>query len=272
MINNNISRPIDNKINKIINLGLLSFYIFIRLIVVNILRIFGTDTYLSAEIIDILIFLIIMVLLLINFHDLENYNIDLLTLLIVFAFIFLYCVLLNKSPLTWLYILLWIMISATTIAILAIKKTKLRKPDNISILWFGGSIILGVVIGLFFSLLIINGTQSTSAPTTTLSARMVVFFFTWSMAAASIPEELFFRGFLWGFLKKSGFKENKIILIQAALFWIGHLYYYNIKITFWIIIPTSGLLLGWLTYKSKSIFPSLIVHAIYNTLNYILLI
>jgi membrane protease YdiL (CAAX protease family) len=62
-------------------------------------------------------------------------------------------------------------------------------------------------------------------------------------------------------------KECWIWLFQAALFMLGHIYYlgtYNYS--FWIIAPLSGLILGLLAWRTRSIGTSMIAHGIVNAL------
>jgi hypothetical protein len=80
-------------------------------------------------------------------------------------------------------------------------------------------------------------------------------------------EEVIFRGLLWMFLVKEGFKEYQIILIQGILFWFSHLYYFKSDpITFWFWLPLISIMLGIIVRRSKTISPSTIGHYSYNLL------
>ncbi len=83
------------------------------------------------------------------------------------------------------------------------------------------------------------------------------------MGATVIIEEAVFRGFLWGTLKNYKWQENKILFFQAFMFWSSHLDYWN-SLNMLVLLPIMSLLLGFLAKKSKSILPSIIVHAMYN--------
>jgi membrane protease YdiL (CAAX protease family) len=87
----------------------------------------------------------------------------------------------------------------------------------------------------------------------------------YQLSSAAISEEPLFRGFLWGFLKDKGVKSLWICLIQAGLFWVGHIYYIGTGINFWVVQPLGALLLGLIVWKSKSITHSMIVHSSINT-------
>jgi len=84
---------------------------------------------------------------------------------------------------------------------------------------------------------------------------------------AAVSEEPVFRGFLWGTLRKSGWRDGWIWLFQAGLFLLAHLYYINtMPISFWIIVPVGGLVLGWLAWRSRSIATSMAAHGVMNGL------
>ncbi|MDF2884076.1 MAG: Abortive infection protein [Clostridiaceae bacterium] len=88
---------------------------------------------------------------------------------------------------------------------------------------------------------------------------------------AAIFEEPFFRGVLWGVLKKLRWKEGWIYLTQAALFWIGHIYYVGTyPYSFWIVVPLAALVLGILAWRSRSIATSMFAHGMINGLGQIL--
>lgn len=82
----------------------------------------------------------------------------------------------------------------------------------------------------------------------------------------ALGEEIFFRGFLGGWLiRRFGFFIGN--LLQAVVFLLPHLFLLTVSITLWpILIPQfiAGWLYGWLLYKSGSILPSWIAHSISN--------
>jgi membrane protease YdiL (CAAX protease family) len=103
----------------------------------------------------------------------------------------------------------------------------------------------------------------TTRPLTAVGLAVVFLAF---LADSAIQEEAVFRGFLWGYLETLGLKQPMIWLLQAGLFWIAHLRYLDRPFTFWLALPASGLLLGWLSWKSKSISASVLAHAAYNSM------
>jgi membrane protease YdiL (CAAX protease family) len=85
------------------------------------------------------------------------------------------------------------------------------------------------------------------------------------MFTAALVEEIFFRGFLWGSLRKAGIKDVWCWLIQAGLFWLGHAYaLLYAPFSFWMLVPVGGLVLGWLAWRSRSIGPGILAHGLAN--------
>lgn len=83
----------------------------------------------------------------------------------------------------------------------------------------------------------------------------------------TLTEELIFRGFLWMYLKNLNFHETVIIIFQAILFWLFHIYVLpSSPLSFWIYIPIMSLILGIITSYSKSLSPSTLAHFLYNSL------
>ncbi len=87
------------------------------------------------------------------------------------------------------------------------------------------------------------------------------------LANAAVSEEPLFRGFLWGYLENKGWKQYRILLFQAGLFGLGHIYYLPenpIYFLWTILIP---IILGFLVMKSKSVGSSMIAHGMVNSLS-----
>lgn len=75
---------------------------------------------------------------------------------------------------------------------------------------------------------------------------------------APFLEEMLFRGILLrGFL--AYYSADVSIILSALIFGLVHLNIYQIPGAF-----IMGLFLGWLFYKSKSLWPSIFTHAFYN--------
>ena|SRR6266498_703786 len=97
--------------------------------------------------------------------------------------------------------------------------------------------------------------------------------FLYQLGFASVSEEPLFRGFLWGYLRRSGWKEGWIWLAQAAVFMSAHLYFRDaLPFEFWVVVPLAGLILGFLAWRSRSIAPGMMAHAAYNAGAYLILL
>ena len=82
---------------------------------------------------------------------------------------------------------------------------------------------------------------------------------------AAAAEEPLFRGFLWGRLRQRGWKEHWILLFQALLFAVGHVYYVgNRNVSAFLVVPLGALALGLVAWKTRSIGASMITHGIVN--------
>jgi membrane protease YdiL (CAAX protease family) len=90
------------------------------------------------------------------------------------------------------------------------------------------------------------------------------------MMNAAVMEEPLFRGFLWGYLRRWNLSNPIIWLIQGSLFWLAHIYYLGqVPFSFWLLVPSAGLIFGWLAWRSHSIAPGLLTHTLVNGLTMI---
>ena len=88
----------------------------------------------------------------------------------------------------------------------------------------------------------------------------------------ALGEEVFFRGLLGGWLmRRFGFLVGNAL--QTLIFLLPHLLILFASVHLWplLIFPVVlGWLNGWLRYKSDSILPGMIVHALGNTVSDVL--
>ena len=92
-----------------------------------------------------------------------------------------------------------------------------------------------------------------------------VFLFLAVVIVAPIGEEVVFRGFLQKFLEEHWKDITRAVLVTSLFFAMIH---FN---PFWTIqIYILGVLLGFLSWKTKSVIPSIMLHSINNGLAYIL--
>lgn len=82
----------------------------------------------------------------------------------------------------------------------------------------------------------------------------------------ALGEEIFFRGLLGGWLvRRWGFAVGNFV--QAVIFLVPHLVLFMISLMLWPIVLVqfiAGWMLGWLRYRSDSIFPGWLAHSLTN--------
>ena len=92
-----------------------------------------------------------------------------------------------------------------------------------------------------------------------------IFLFLSVVIVAPIGEEIVFRGFLQKFLEDYWKDITRAVLVTSLFFAMIH---FN---PFWTIqIYLLGVVLGFLAWKTKSVFPSIMLHSINNGTAYIL--
>jgi membrane protease YdiL (CAAX protease family) len=79
-------------------------------------------------------------------------------------------------------------------------------------------------------------------------------------------EEVIFRGALWAYVRSLGLGEQAAFYTQAILFWISHHGFVLLPnpYLFWVSVPILAILLGLMTWRSKSLTPSTISHFLFN--------
>lgn len=133
--------------------------------------------------------------------------------------------------------------------------------------WLVMGAFSGLVLVPVFAILgpLFSGESIRLRPAWPITTGALFLTFIYQMGHTAILEEPVFRGFLWGYLEQRRWHPAYIWQLQAALFWIAHLRYYERPFTLWVALPVGGLLFGWLSWKSRSISASLLAHAVYNT-------
>ncbi len=220
--------------------------------------------------------LLIALMILIKRKELENYNIDLLSILIILVAVVIFpfsnamALIPPTHPIKFLPIIfsiLWLGMAMTLIILLIKNKIRLIKPDRMSFLWVVGAILIGVFF-FIFTLMFDPAEEQTLPAGYITNISTFSSYFLYFLVTGGILEETFFRGFLWGRLRKKKIPDKYILIIQAVLFWIVHIDYYSRPFAFWVALPLFSLITGLLAWKSRSVIAPIIVHAIYNTLQY----
>jgi membrane protease YdiL (CAAX protease family) len=245
-------------------------YLFVRVIIITWLqRIFkGTMNDWMILFIEFIMYLITVMLFIFGRRNLSHFNIDKLS----FVLFILFGTLLRTSStgnFSIIEIFFYFMFFSVTIYLIVkvrLSGSELKRWEIKDLKW----ILIGIAVGIGFSLLIATPRYITSQFTPDFisiepqNVGQFIMAFVHSFGHSSIMEEPVFRGFLWGYLRNRGWNSKWIWLTQAGLFWLAHLRYIDRTYTFWFTVPVSGLLLGWLAWKSRSITPSMITHTLYN--------
>ena len=139
---------------------------------------------------------------------------------------------------------------------------RLKKIDGQNWLWLLAGIAAGIVSGILVGYLL---RYQFPGGTGRLTPSLMFFLPAQQLAYAGVVEEPFFRGFLWGGLRRAGWKNLWILIFQTILFMIGHIYYFgSFPISFWIVVPFGGLVFGVLAWRSHSIATSIAGHGFFN--------
>jgi membrane protease YdiL (CAAX protease family) len=143
------------------------------------------------------------------------------------------------------------------------------QPANQPIGWFAISAIAGILVHsviYVITALFMPSSFSNSIPWPGLIPIVAVLIS--QIASVVVFEEVIFRGLLWGYLESKAWDTVVILFFQAVLFWVPHVIYYSsFPITFWVVAPIMGLLLGVIAWRSHSVTACIIMHAIYNTIS-----
>lgn len=208
--------------------------------------------------------------------DLAEYHIDPLALMIIILFKPIQTLILKywgieEDPLTFPNIpslIIWVIAIVFTIGVW-LKRSKLPSIKPVSIGW----LIVGIPVGLAISIVLSFPESFQMSLVDGLSVKEILgqipLLFFQQTGYAAVLEEPLFRGFLWGYLHKLKWHEVWIWLFQAGLFSFSHIYYLNrYPISFWIGMPVSALVLGWLVWRSRTIASSMMAHGMMNATGY----
>ncbi|MBN1873112.1 MAG: CPBP family intramembrane metalloprotease [Anaerolineae bacterium] len=171
-------------------------------------------------------------------------------------------------------ILAEILLSLIAIAFAAMEKLPLRKtlrlqrtgwrPIALSVVLGVGFWIAGVIINAFTALIFGYVTPVTPDifPTNALEA---ILFFIMTVIVAPICEEIMFRGYVQRAYERRGAWLG--ILITGIIFATYHLRFQGV----FALLPVA-MALGFVAWRSESLLPTMVMHAVYNALATLLLI
>ena len=206
--------------------------------------------------------LAIATLLVLERDRLEEFNIDRFTL---YIFIFGSFLRIRSDVFDETISLILIALSGGVLIVLLFLRKLKTSEASIQLACIGISIgLLLSIITIFVEILVLRKPPeilliNNSFTITAIKTMLYVFP---SVAA----EEILFRGFIWGYLKKLDWKENKIAWFQGALFWMAHFSRIFTPYSFFITLPLLTITSTKLAMKSKQTYPSILSHAVLNIL------
>lgn len=168
--------------------------------------------------------------------------------------------------------LIWLIASGLAIALWPGRKSLPRFKWK-SLGWFGIGTLVGIGTAILLavptSFQVVKGLSISTIWSTEKGVLLPNFIEV--IGYAGVAEEPLFRGFLWGMLRKAGWKELWIWVFQAALFVLGHIYYLTkFPISFFVIVPVAALILGLLVWKARTISATMAAHGAIDTLGYMM--
>lgn len=143
------------------------------------------------------------------------------------------------------------------------KKIVLRMEIRRTIFWFIVGGFLGIALFIVEGIIMI---KYLNIPTPINPGNTAWIYPIYQLGYAAVPEEPFFRGFLWGGLKKAGVKDLWILLIQAALFTSSHIHLITRSqpILLFGCIFIDAIIMGVLVWRSRLLSSTLSFHGFAN--------
>lgn len=209
---------------------------------------------------------------------LADYNMDTLVLWMIIFFAPIHTLILKYWGIDHLLafpgipsLIIWLITIVFTVEIWRKRsKTLIIKPTSLTWLFIGALAGLAITVVLSFPFSFqISAEELENGLSIKETLANIPLSFVYQIGYAAALEEPLFRGFLWGYLRKLNWKDVWILLFQAGLFTLSHIYYINTyPISFWIIIPAFSIMLGLLVWRSKTIASSMAAHGMMNATGY----
>jgi membrane protease YdiL (CAAX protease family) len=249
---------------------IISLMLFLRIIVYGVVVAINHNSELWANpVFEIGIYLLTALLIWWERDNLAEFFIDKLALILIIIgkpieLALRWLLIINFPPNHPIYFLLYIPISICIILVIIISRPKLPTLQWRNWIWILVALIVGIVAGVIDGYLLrfqVTRIAGKIYPSLFLLLPLQ------QLVLAAISEEPLFRGFLWGALRRSRWKDIWILFFQTGLFIIGHIYYFgSMPISFWIVVPTGGIVFGLLAWRSRSITTSITAHAFTNAI------
>jgi membrane protease YdiL (CAAX protease family) len=208
-------------------------------------------------------YLLIVILICSEINNLEEFNVDKFTLISLILFSFMRLIF-ERNPFSILIGLACILLIVTFFA---------RKPTTLrtNLRWAILSIVISVAV--MVSILLVEKLLRDTWPAIYLYKNNLTIttigLIIKELSLTSLPEEILFRGLIWGYLKKEGWGENRIIWTQGILFWFLHFGKLFTPFAFFVVIPVLTVIASQFTKRSRQIFPAVLSHTIMNTIGVI---
>jgi hypothetical protein len=210
-------------------------------------------------------FLLIAVFVFVERKNLADFHLDRLSVLILVIFSFIRTRF-SVVDATWFYIIIGL--SGLVIGFVMIKHWS--DLPRTSSYWAKRGLFIGIIASIPFTVLLVISGWLTMYPNTTPPVPLPLVIINRVIYALSFSgplEEIWFRGFLWGYLLKIGCSEKRAGFIQAIIFWLVHWDRAWLPLLFFIGLPLATYIFSALRYHSKQIFPSLLAHTAINALS-----
>ena len=219
------------------------------------------------ELILLLDYALVALLIWINREHLADFNIDKHSLMIVFLFGAFFRPIEMGSSLSFLCFFTLSVFAIAGSLFVGLRKSKVQIVTTPRIsLWTLAAVFAG--IGVMLPSIAIFSVLFEPLPVSPLDVvGGFILYFLDNLAKIAIPEEILFRGFLWGYLRGQGLSDKRIWLIQAVLFSLLHFGLLRTSpLSFWFKVPVFALVAGYFVLKTRSVAPSMVSHACVNSL------
>lgn len=120
---------------------------------------------------------------------------------------------------------------------------------------------IGLISGLLFGFFVMM-TQGMSY--IQADAQYTSFALITNSIQTSMAEEFLFRGYFLSYLRKYEFNQISAIVFQSLMFTVLHIPRYSGDWTAIFIIFLSGVVAGYLTWKSNNLVPAFVLHIVVN--------
>jgi membrane protease YdiL (CAAX protease family) len=267
------------KLHKQIGWGILILLLLLRIpYTLAIIYFLPIENQMGAAVFEVGAYVCILLLIWWERNRLRDFHVDGAALFLIIFFRPLQTLILNywnvDAPLAFPRLAAWMIWLAAICLSLALWQSGYRpsRPTLRTVGW----LVIGILAGVGVSILenfkvfqsMVNDSNSALSTSVVFSTSLNLVY---HLGFAPLIEEPLFRGFLWGYLRQLKWREGWIWLFQAALFASAHAYFAKqFPLTFWVLIPAAGLLFGLLTWRSRSIAPAILAHALINGSVYVL--